>query len=228
MRQSHTLPLPLALRLGQRVFAGCGQPLLGVGLSRRYLCESFLPCLDPYPGGSESALTRFFLSDIGLSCVRTRSALHKFPCSDLSTDPYFGAAVICSCLGPPVCSPPRSLLPLCDDAASSCTRRILALRVPPLACTSFTGQPWLFHLSNVQFVASLYVRYASRPNRAIDDRGLAPHKIRSLVGCSPNGSVFSRAQGRPPNRGDAHVQNHSLKGARGRRRLEARVRPPSR
>ena len=49
-----------------------------------------------------------------------------------------------------------------------------------------TGQPWLFHLSNVQFVASLYVRYASRPNRAIDDRGLAPHKIHSLVGCSPN------------------------------------------
>ena len=133
-------PLPAyGLRLGQAVFAGCGQPLLGLGLSRRYLCESCLTCLDPYPGGSESALTRFFLSDIGLSCVRTRSALHKFPCSDLSTDPYFGAAVIRSCLGPPVCSPPRSLLPLCDDAANSCTRRVLALRVPPLACTSFTG-----------------------------------------------------------------------------------------
>jgi hypothetical protein len=111
MRQSHTLPLPLAVRLGQRVLAGCRQPLLGVGLSRRYLCESFLSCLDPYPGGSESALTRFFLSDIGLSCVRTRSALHTFPCSDFHTVRYLGAAVIRSCLGPPVCSPPRSLPP---------------------------------------------------------------------------------------------------------------------
>ena len=34
--------------------------------------------------------------------------------------------------------------------------------------------------------------YASRPNRAIDDRGLSPHKIRSLVGCSPNGLEMSR------------------------------------
>ncbi len=181
-------PLPAyGLRLGQAVLAGCGQPLLGLGLSRRYLCESFPACLDPYPGCSEGASTRFFPSDFGLPHVRTRSALSNCPCNDFSTVRNFGTAVIRFALGPQVCSPPRSLLPLCDDAASSCTRRVLALRVPPLACTSFTGQPWLFRLSNVQFVTSLYVRYASRPNRAIDDRGLAPHKIRSLVGCSPNG-----------------------------------------
>jgi len=52
---------------------------------------------------------------------------------------------------------------------------------------SRTGQPWLFHPSIPQFVTSLCPRYASRPNRAIDDRGLSPHKIRSLVGCSHNG-----------------------------------------
>jgi len=32
-------------------------------------------------------------------------------------------------------------------------------------------------------------------NRAIDDRGLSPHKIRSLVGCSPNSPEFSRRAG---------------------------------
>ena len=37
----------------QRVFAGCCQSLLGDGPSRRYLCKSFLGCLDPYPVGSQ-------------------------------------------------------------------------------------------------------------------------------------------------------------------------------
>jgi hypothetical protein len=48
---------------------------------------------------------------------------------------------------------------------------------------SSSGQPWLFHLNNSWFVTSPSPRYASRPNRAIDDRGLSPHKIHSLVGC---------------------------------------------
>ena len=61
--------------LGRRVFAGCRQSLLGVGPSRRYLCESFPTCLDPYPGCSCGALARSFPQDIGLPSVRTRSAL---------------------------------------------------------------------------------------------------------------------------------------------------------
>ena len=64
----------LGITLGQQVFAGCCQPLLGVGPSRRSLCESFSACLDPYPGCSCGALTRFFPPDIGLPDVRTRSA----------------------------------------------------------------------------------------------------------------------------------------------------------
>ena len=36
----------------QQVFAGCRQPLLGDGPSRRYLRKSFPRCLDPYPGGT--------------------------------------------------------------------------------------------------------------------------------------------------------------------------------
>ena len=144
-------------------------------------------CLDPYPGCSWGASTRFFPQDIGLLYARTRSALDNFfPCSDFSTVLYNGAVVIRSCLGPPICSPP----PIAPAAVLSSIRSAL-LRVSCGVRSYRTGQPWLFHLSNVQFVTSLYVRYASRPNRAIDDRGLAPHKIHSLVGCSPN-VEFSR------------------------------------
>jgi len=75
MRQSHSLRLPVAIRLGQAVFAGCCQSLLGVGPSRRYLCASFPACLDPYPGCSCGALTRFFPQDFGLPHVRNGSAL---------------------------------------------------------------------------------------------------------------------------------------------------------
>lgn len=39
----------LGITLANRVFAGCYQPLLQLGPSRRYLCESFPACMDPYP-----------------------------------------------------------------------------------------------------------------------------------------------------------------------------------
>ena len=55
-----TSSLSLGFPLVPCVFAGCCAPLLDVGLSQRYLRESFSGCLDPYPGGSPGALTRFF------------------------------------------------------------------------------------------------------------------------------------------------------------------------
>ena len=44
--------LSLGFPLVPCVFAGCCAPLPDVGLSQRYLRESFSGCLDPYPGGS--------------------------------------------------------------------------------------------------------------------------------------------------------------------------------
>ena len=41
--------------LGRQVFAGCCESLLEVGLSRRYLCKSFIGCLIPYSGGCYAA-----------------------------------------------------------------------------------------------------------------------------------------------------------------------------
>mgnify|MGYP006920579015 FL=1 len=51
--------------LARMVFAGCCQPLLGTGPSRRYLCQSFPTCLDPYSGCSQGARARYFPKDIG-------------------------------------------------------------------------------------------------------------------------------------------------------------------
>jgi len=70
---SYRLRLPLI----QQVFAGCHHSLLPDGPSRRYLCESFFTCKDPYPGGSCGALTRFFPQDIGVPGEITRSAFPR-------------------------------------------------------------------------------------------------------------------------------------------------------
>lgn len=51
------------------------ESLLEVGPSRRYLCESFSTCLDPYPGCLCGVLTRFFPQSFGLPAKHTRSAL---------------------------------------------------------------------------------------------------------------------------------------------------------
>ena len=93
--------------LGRQILAGCRQPLPGVGPSRRYLRESFPTCLDPYPGCSCGALTRFFPQDFGLPRVMTGSALGWFPVRRLPHGSSNGAAVIHQCSGPRVCSPPR-------------------------------------------------------------------------------------------------------------------------
>jgi hypothetical protein len=76
MRQSSPLLVPRSYPQ-HPVCAGCCQPLLGEGPSRRSLCVSFPACLDPYPGSAWSASTRCFLHDIGLPLVRTGSALSK-------------------------------------------------------------------------------------------------------------------------------------------------------
>src|SRR5262249_57662375 len=54
MRQSSPLLVPRWYP-EHPVCAGCCQPLLGEGPSRRYLCASFPACLDPYPGTSCAA-----------------------------------------------------------------------------------------------------------------------------------------------------------------------------
>jgi hypothetical protein len=183
-------PSASAFRLVQRVFAGCCQSLLGVGPSRRYLCESFPTCLDPYPGCSSGALARFFPPDFGLPRVRTGAALHFCSVQRLQYGArlrgsshslrFRPAGLLATQVAPTAVLPPvalpRPVSPRFRFGAS--LGESLGFR---------PGQPWLFHLNNSWFVTSPSPRYACCPNRAIDSRGLSPHKIHGLVGCSPNG-----------------------------------------
>ena len=92
------------------------------------------------------------------------------PCSDFCTVPDFGAAVIRFVQASRfACHPGRSH-----------------------RYNTAVWRPWLLRPSTVEVVTFPHVGYASRPNRAIDGRGLSPLKIRGLVGCSPNARPQAR------------------------------------
>ena len=98
IRPTKILPLT-SISLIQQVFAGCCEPLLEVGGSRRYLHN---PCIGagtltpPRPSG---ALARFFPVGIGLTLEVTRSARENIPACDFTRGRFLGAAVIPSCSG---------------------------------------------------------------------------------------------------------------------------------
>jgi hypothetical protein len=101
-----------AFGLVREVFAGCYQPLLLPGFSRRYFCESFLRCPSPYPGGLLSAFAWFFPS---IHRPSPSFDWVSFPLPSVNTTFHgsaFEAAAISLCSGLQVCSPPRSFLPL--------------------------------------------------------------------------------------------------------------------
>ena len=105
-------PLLRPFGLVREVFAGCYQPLLLPGFSRRYLCESFLRCPSPYPGGLLSAFAWFFPS---IHRPSPSFDWVSFPLPSVNTTFHgsaFEAAAISLCSGLRVCSPPRSFLPL--------------------------------------------------------------------------------------------------------------------
>jgi len=148
MRQTNALPPP-SVPLGLRVFADCCESLLDIGPSRRYLCESFSACLDPYPGGSCGACTRFFPHDNGLPDVRTRSAP-----SHIHT-----ATSVWACF--------RG----CNHSLMFRPADLLATPIAPTAVPLGTGQPWLLPPRLSRFVTSPSSGYANRPFRATDGKG---------------------------------------------------------
>src|SRR5712691_5958320 len=117
-------------------------------------------------------LTRFFPQDIGLPLVRTGSALHNVRAATSARRPFRG------------CS--HSLM--CRPAG------VLTTPVAPTATVYTAWQPWFLRPSLSWVVTSPRPGYACRPNRAIDGRGLSPHKMRSLVGCSPNAGRQARLE----------------------------------
>ena len=128
IRQSRPAPLSFGLSLVRGVTAGCYQPLLPMGPSRRYLCESFPGCLGPCHGGSADCICLFLPPRHRPSPVHYRGRLPAFPRrNDFTTDLFFGTAAIPLCSGPQVCSPPRSFPPL----------RLIGRR----AAEAFTSEP---------------------------------------------------------------------------------------
>ena len=139
----------LRIPLGQRVGAGCCQPRLGGGPSRRSLCVSFPACLDLYPGGSWGASTRFFPHDSGLPPVRTGSALHNVRPATSGRRPLRG----------------------CSHSLMFRPAGLLTTPVAPTARASAIGQPWFLHPSLSWVVTFPRPGYANRLNRAIDGMG---------------------------------------------------------
>ena len=128
--------------LVRMVFAGCCQPLLGTGPSRRYLCRSFPTCLDPYPGGSQGACARFFPQDIGLPRVRTGSARRDNP-----TATSVGSRI-------------SGLQSFSDVQARRFARHPGSSHLAP--CDA--RQPWLLHPRLSRVVTSPRSGHAIRPN----------------------------------------------------------------
>jgi hypothetical protein len=134
-------PTAYGRSLGQRVFAGCCQPLLGVGPSRRYFCESFSACWNPYPGCSCGAHTRFFPQDNGLPNVMTRSALGNTRTA-ISV---------------------RSLFRGCGYSIIFRPADLLAPPIAPTAAPFGARQPGLLRLRLSRSVTSPSRRYTNRP-----------------------------------------------------------------
>src|SRR6266404_3603904 len=151
-----------SLGLVWRIFAGYCQFLLRVGPSRRYLRETLLGCLDLCHGGIRSALARYFLHIVGLP-PRVMGRL------------------------------PTNFHPMTSRwSLFSWLQPFLNVQTSKLACHPGhpyrngipIGQPWRLHPGRTCVVTSTCTGYAIRPKRAIDGRGLSPHKSYSLVGYS--------------------------------------------
>jgi hypothetical protein len=152
-----------AFGLVRGVFAGCYQPLLLPGLSRRYLCESFLRCPSPYPGGLLSAFAWFFPS---IHRPSPSFVWVSFPLPSVNTTFHgsaFEAAAISLCSGLRVCSPPRSFLPL---------------QVPLQGSRGFFTSE-----QNVRRYLRTHRTCYPPDYRQLAERELSSRKIRSLVGC---------------------------------------------
>ena len=84
IRQSRSALPYFGLSLVRGVSAGCYQPLLPAGPSRRYLCESFPGCWAPVTAVPRSAYACFFLHVIGLPPYTIEVGFPRIPVKTIS------------------------------------------------------------------------------------------------------------------------------------------------
>jgi hypothetical protein len=147
------------LSLVRGVSAGCYQPLLPTGPSRRYLCESFPGCQGPCHGGSAECTPLFLPPRHRSSPVHYRGRLPAFlrP-NDFTTDRFFETAAISLCSGPRfACLPDRSYR--CDLPSQSSRGfygRAEHASLPPHTSDKLTTRPgtwWCGDLHPTRFTA---------------------------------------------------------------------------
>ena len=140
--------------LGQWVFAGCRQSLLGEGPSRHYLCNPYVGACTPTPRRPSGALARFFPEDNGLTLEIRRSARQMPPAMQLQQGKIFRG-----CSNSLMFRLPRSLDPPVAPTAEA--------QSPQGGRAVYTTHRSVGYLP--RDVASLRVR-----PRAIDTAGLPP------------------------------------------------------
>ncbi len=104
--QNRTPPIDCGLGLDRWVFAGCCEPLLADGPSRRYLHN---PCIGAWtrtPPRSPVARTRFFPGDIGLTLGFRRSAREKPLQCDFNREQISGLQSFANVQAPMLARPP--------------------------------------------------------------------------------------------------------------------------
>ncbi len=87
----------------RQVFAGCYQPLLGIGPSRCYLLSLCVGAWTPTPPRLSSAFIRFFPESFSLTLNRRGSARRITAAMQLQRRTFYGAAVIPLCSGSHTC-----------------------------------------------------------------------------------------------------------------------------
>ena len=170
LRTHAPIPSPLpdfGLGLARGVFAGCHQPLLLTGPSRRYFYQSFLGCLSPYPGGFAECTC------LVLPQPHRPSPVEKwvgFPL--LSREHDFSRTLFRSCSYFVMFKPPS----------------LFASQVVPTAAGSLAGQPRLLRPSRTCVVTFARIGYAIGPttgNWPSEDFHLARFVVLSTAPLSP-------------------------------------------
>ena len=160
MRRSR-LALPyFGICLVGEVFAGCYQPLLPPGSSRRYLCQSFPRCLDPYHDGLQVALTCCFPCNIGLPQKSYGSACRDIPLKRLRSGRDFRGCSHFFMFRPP---------------------DLLATLVAPTSAVSCGADGDFYVRARHALLPPHAPDMLAVRNRQLTARGLSPRQTRSLV-----------------------------------------------
>ena len=167
---------PSAIHLVRGVFAGCDQPLLPPGSSRRYLCESFLRCLSPYPGGPTEC-----------ACLVLAQRHRPSPKSEWVGFPLRSANTI-------------------FRGGASRLQLFRYVQTSEFACLPDRSYRYSYRCRAAEtFTSEQNVRCYLRTHRIcyppdyrqLAERGLSPRKIHSIVDCSSSRAAMPRGRCRP-------------------------------